>query len=210
MEPVIGRPERTAKFQTEFVKNYAMFQYAYVQFFTEHLADCSRQFNGDLQQMLILAIIGQSYLNRYIKIESHPDNPPVAMSASRLADVCLIPRETVRRKLKILEDRGWIKQDGEQSWTLVCDGGAVVAGADMIDLDKRAIKRLARMHATFERLIELPDELKKLPAPNDRLEALSKLGGAAAAREGAAKTKMGRNHEPDRAEKRRVVKRSVA
>jgi DNA-binding MarR family transcriptional regulator len=160
MEPVIGRPERTATFQNEFVKNYAMFQYAYVQFFSEHLADCSRQFDGDLQQMLILSIIGQSYISRFIKLECHDDNPPAAISASRLADVCRIPRETVRRKLRNLANRGWIKQDDEQSWTLVSDGGAVVAGADLIELDKRAIKRLARMHATFERLMELPEEHK--------------------------------------------------
>jgi DNA-binding MarR family transcriptional regulator len=208
MEHVIGKPERSVNFQNEFVKNYVMFQYTYVQFFTEHLADCSRRFDGDLQQMLILSIIGQSYLSRYINIEGHPENPPAAMSASRLADVCLIPRETVRRKLKILEDRGWIKQDGEQSWTLVSDGDAVVAGADLMDLDKRAIKRLARMHATFERLMELPEEHKKLPAP-EQLEALSNLRGAAAARKLAARTKIGKKGEPDQAAKSQVGKRAV-
>jgi hypothetical protein len=209
MKPLTGIKETSAKFEAEFVKNYALFQYAYVQFFTEHLTDCSRLFDGDLQQMLILAIIGQSYINRVIKIDGHADNPPAAISASRLADVCRIPRETVRRKLKILENRGWIMQDGEQSWTLVIDGGAAVAGAELIDLDKRAIKRLARMHATFERLMELPEQ-HKISTTYEQLEVLSYVGGAAKSREFAARTKMGRNDEPDQAANRRAGKRAVA
>jgi hypothetical protein len=209
VKPLLGIKETSAKLEAEFVKNYAMFQYAYVQFFTEHLTDCSRRFDGDLQQMLILAIIGQSYISRVIKLEGDADKPPAAISASRLADVCRIPRETVRRKLKILENRGWIKQDGEQSWTLVVDGGAAVAGAELIDLDKRAIKRLARMHATFDRLMELPEE-HKIVTTYEQLEALGKAGGAAETRAFAARKKMGKNNEPDQAADRRTGKRAVA
>jgi DNA-binding IclR family transcriptional regulator len=106
--------------------------------------------------MLILAVIGQSCTSRLINLETHPESTDGAISASRLADVCGIPRETVRRKLKILEHRGWIVQNGAQSWSLALDGGRAVAGTDLLELKNRGIKRLAIMYATFEHLMGLP------------------------------------------------------
>jgi hypothetical protein len=42
-----------------FSSSYLDYQYQFVEFFVDHLVDMSRVFRGDLQLMLILAILGQ-------------------------------------------------------------------------------------------------------------------------------------------------------
>ncbi|MGY3450511.1 hypothetical protein [Bradyrhizobium sp. USDA 4353] len=134
--------------------NYAEVQYCFVQFFSEHIADCSRQFDGDLQQMCILAVIGQTVLASSVR---SPDGGPSrvpAISASRLADVCGIPRETVRRKLRLLEEKKWICRAGdEQVWTLYVENDGSRARKELSDLDTRSIKRLARLYVSIERVL---------------------------------------------------------
>ncbi len=161
MEILPEDSDKMAKFEFEFRKNYPFSQYIFAHFLSEYLLDCIRSFEGDLQQFLILAILGQVYINRFIKLETPPESWDGAISASRLAVVCGIPRETVRRKLKILEHRGLIVQNAAQSWSLSREGGRVEAWTELLELNDRGIKRLAGMFATFERLNELPESQKK-------------------------------------------------
>ena len=55
------RPKRAAPVLDAFERNYAQVQYHYVQFLTEHLADCARTFSGDLTKVLVLAVLGVVY-----------------------------------------------------------------------------------------------------------------------------------------------------
>lgn len=140
----------------EFENLYPSYQYLFVEFLTEHLADVSRCFRGDLQQVLILAVIGQVALQRHLArhgrngagAEAEP-----AISASRLADVTGIPRQTVRRKLKELEARGWIAQTPAASFHLRVVDGNAPAQQDLADIDKRAIERVARLFCNLEKLL---------------------------------------------------------
>lgn len=137
-----------------FQDNYPEVQYVFVQFLSEHLADCSREFNGDLQQLLILAVIGQVFIADCMRAKGPPlPEATNGISASRLADVCRIPRETVRRKLKLLEEKNWICQDGEQSWTILHENGVAAARKGLDSLDRRGMMRLAKMHAALERIM---------------------------------------------------------
>ena len=64
-----------------------------MQFFVEHLSDVSRVFGGDLQEMLVLAVIGQAYMRAD---ELGRENAPI--NACRISETTGIPRQTVRRK----------------------------------------------------------------------------------------------------------------
>jgi hypothetical protein len=132
--------------------NYRAVQYAYVQFLTEHLTDCARSFEGDLGQMLVLAILGQSLLQAYARKES--DAAAGAMGASRIADVSGLPRETVRRKLAKLARRGWVRQIEGGAWVIVRAEGGVPVRTALADLDARGTARLARLHAAIERIVK--------------------------------------------------------
>lgn len=138
-----------------FAARYREYQYRFVEFFTEHLSDVSRSFGGDLQAMLVLAVVGQVRIATLTQpVPDDPENEERgAISASRLADVTGIPRETVRRKLALLEKRGWIERTSGKAWRLVLRDETAVARQDLSDVDQRAIHRIARLFAGLEALI---------------------------------------------------------
>ncbi len=83
---------------------------------------------------------------------STPAETDTAINASRIADVTGIPRETVRRKLALLEERGWIEQTASQSWKLVVSGQKSKVYGDLAALDARGIARAARFLAALRQL----------------------------------------------------------
>ena len=91
----------------------------HVEAFSALLIALRRQFGGDLDRMLVLAIIGSRTLpHRHIdglsydalmvlaRNERAPDPDPINLQS--IADCSGIPRETVRRKVRDLEAAGWI------------------------------------------------------------------------------------------------------
>ncbi len=136
-----------------FENRYLGYQYHVVEFLTEHLADVSRAFGGDLQEMLVLAIIGQKYLHAAVEQKSGE----AAISASRIADVTGIPRQTVRRKLTSLEAKGWIVKTPKAAYRLVVRDGVSAARKELDGVDRRSIDRVARLHLNLTRLLAGPE-----------------------------------------------------
>ena len=104
------------------------FEVTYVlgRFFTEHLIRVYKAFDGDLTAAIVLGTIGQYNYRRYydeigkdapegwhslIARGAHLEyaRPCNAMSVSQSTG---IPRETVRRKIRQLIARGWLRRDG--------------------------------------------------------------------------------------------------
>jgi len=153
-----SRKDRAAYLPTRFEENYLLYQYCFVEFFLEHLGDASRIFKGDLQQAVVLALVGQVRLHalkRAVTTGQDPaglDPSDMRISASRLADVSGIPRQTVRRKLSLLEALGWVSQANEGGWYLTVDpeSGESPAKQDLDNVDRRARLRIARLVANLE------------------------------------------------------------
>ncbi|MBN8501928.1 MAG: hypothetical protein J0M19_12330 [Sphingomonadales bacterium] len=146
--------------EARFREKYPAYQYHFVEFLTEHLSDVSREFGGDLQEMLVLAIIGQMHLRAVIDTQTGSvssqrvrPNPP-QITASRIADASGIPRETVRRKLAKLGERGWIEQGADGAWRLVVGETSTKAKDDLSALDSRGIARVAGLHARLQTLLK--------------------------------------------------------
>jgi hypothetical protein len=84
--------------------------------FCELLVTLRRHFGGDLDCMLVLAIIGSRTLSRgrtddicYDRfMEGERVDEPAPINLQSISDYSGIPRETVRRKLLVLERLGWI------------------------------------------------------------------------------------------------------
>ena len=55
-------PTAIGQMTEDLLANYRAVQYQYLQFLSEHLADCSRSFGGDFDQVVILAVLGQRFL----------------------------------------------------------------------------------------------------------------------------------------------------
>jgi DNA-binding transcriptional ArsR family regulator len=126
-----------------------------VQFFCEQLADLARVFDGDIPCVMVLAVLGQHQL-RGMLAQSDPKLVAAAFptNASRLADATGIPRETVRRKLRKLEELGWIESDGAGGWKLVVADTDAQARIDLKQTEDRSIRRICTFVARFEQLVD--------------------------------------------------------
>jgi 7-alpha-hydroxysteroid dehydrogenase len=76
------------------------------------------------------------------------------ISASRLADITAIPRQTVRRKLMALEQIGWARQTADQTWCLTVREGGTSLRSELAETDARAMERIARLYAELEGIVE--------------------------------------------------------
>jgi hypothetical protein len=85
--------------------------------FCELLVRLRQQFDGDLERMPVLGIIGSRTLARgrvegmsYVEFISRErrEDKPAPINLQSIADYSGIPRETVRRKVRDLEQQGWI------------------------------------------------------------------------------------------------------
>lgn len=137
---------------------YLETQYSYVQFLTEHLADCSATFNGDLAMVLILAVLGQQRINSVREPGSGqtPGLDRMAMSALRISDVAGIPRETVRRKLLALQKKGWVAHDPRHGWYIAGTSMETPVRMALSGLEARSFQRLARLHVQLSDILSRP------------------------------------------------------
>jgi IclR helix-turn-helix domain len=131
-------------------KNDARPSWALSDFLAEHLADMSRVFGGDLQQALILAVLGRTHLVASVSGRWRDIDPSPAMTASQLAEATAIPRQTVRRKLLAMKALGWLEQDDKQAWRLAMRGGRSAASVALRGLDARGIHRAMRLAGVLQ------------------------------------------------------------
>ncbi|PWJ20758.1 helix-turn-helix domain-containing protein [Jannaschia seohaensis] len=89
--------------------------------FTRLLVQLRTRFDGDLDLVLVLAIIGSrtpperwtsalTELGRLTDADRRNGNQ-VPINLQSVADFSGIPRETVRRKVNLLQDRGWVTKE---------------------------------------------------------------------------------------------------
>jgi len=151
---------RADEVSSAFADQYEDYQYCFVEFLVAHLIDVSRAFDGDMQTVLVLAVIGQARLHAVRRTEAaglDPQSMPAereSTNASRIADVTGIPRQTVRRKLAALEHKGWIQRDQAGSYRLVFAEVVSTARRDLSDLDRRAIVRVSKLFVELEKLVD--------------------------------------------------------
>ena len=88
---------------------------------TQFLIDCRRHFDGDIDLFLVMCVIGdRTFSARHAPPEmtfdiwkdtSVADVRSEEINVQSLSDFSGIPRETVRRKLNILVEKGWVLRD---------------------------------------------------------------------------------------------------
>jgi hypothetical protein len=142
-------PRRSSEIESRLRERIVFVHYHFIEFLSQYLADGLRVFGGDLEELMIMAIVGQMHLRARLDAlpeagKGSPKSPITAsISASRIADVTGIPRETVRRKLLVLEQWGWIERDTQAKWRLSMDGDLPVAHAALQELNENGVSQLA-------------------------------------------------------------------
>lgn len=107
-----------------FDRNFGKLHAAHSEMLTRYLIDCRKACDGDLDLFLVMAIIGERSFSEGNAPETMSredfatgtvsDIPALPMNLQSIADYSGIPRETVRRKLDILIEKGWIERDARK------------------------------------------------------------------------------------------------
>lgn len=127
---------------------------------TRHLIACRRVCDGDLDLFLVLTIIGE----RTFTARTAPDDmthedfikgsvdslQPAAINLQSIADYSGIPRETVRRKIQILLNKGWITQD-KRKFITVTDNAKI----SLNELTDSSLKYLINLDVSIWRNLSI-------------------------------------------------------
>ena len=97
---------------------------------TQFLIDCRKHFDGDLDLFLVLCVIGDrtfsaAYVPPGMDFGTWNSNRAsqvrtIEINVQSVSDYSGIPRETVRRKLQILLEKGWVERD-ERGFVIATD-----------------------------------------------------------------------------------------
>lgn len=117
-------------------------------FLTEYLIALAQAFDGDLEQALILATLGQAQLS---EPTTEPDRSAPCLTASAIAAMTAIPRQTVRRKLLVMQASGWVEQDDHRAWRLVLRDGRAVASSELKDFYRYILRRARQVVRAVQR-----------------------------------------------------------
>ena len=137
----------------------------HVENFTWLLIQCRRHFGGDMDRLLVLAVIGERTLAaRNVPKELAVQDLGTAKAQVRkepinlrsIADFSGIPRETVRRKLQDLQSLGWVERDEHGSFA-----ATTKAATDLAPLTEIGVKYLVKMKAV---LVEREEPVTLWPA----------------------------------------------
>lgn len=136
-------------------QNFGKLHALHVAALTRHLIECRKVFDGDLDLFLVLTIIGERTFNSRSAPEamSHADFQggtvrnlePAAINLQSIADYSGIPRETVRRKVEHLIEKGWVERD-ERRFVTATDQ----AKDGLVGLTESALRYLRDMETALE------------------------------------------------------------
>jgi hypothetical protein len=144
--------------------NHGEYSYLVGRFMVEHLVRVHRAFDGDVLAAVVLGTIGQHNVRLfYDEVVSRSDEtlaelvargahvpylrPCNAMSVSASTG---IPRETVRRKIRWLVERGWIEQVGRDKLYITRAVSQHFAAFD-VETVERFCEAWTKVAATMER-----------------------------------------------------------
>ena len=135
--------------------NFGKLHAQHVGALTRHLVECRQAFGGDLDLFLVMTIIGErTFPARNAPAEmSHAqfvhghvgDTEAAAINQQSIADYSGIPRETVRRKIEILIEKGWILRDECKLLTATDK-----ANAELLPLTESTMRYLRDIQSAFE------------------------------------------------------------
>lgn len=125
--------------------------------FTQLLVQLHARFDGDLELLLVLAVIAdrtrpdewtpELLTYRQLTRGDGAEHFQVPINIQSVADYSGIARETVRRKIKILQSKGWVGRDEKGNLFILR-----TASKDLEEATTDSMKYIASMFKTFNSL----------------------------------------------------------
>ncbi len=134
--------------QTIVEDQYVKFQHELLEFLFAHLVDMRAIFEGDLDALLIFISISRYYLRDERVNAAGQESAPQHhhhLTLSRIAQNTTIPRETVRRKLALLESKGLLERTPDDGWRLAIVEGRPVIRSRYEAVWQRVMRRLVKL-----------------------------------------------------------------
>jgi len=138
----------------EIKKNFGRIWPQHVASLVQFLIECRKSFDGDIDLFLVLCIIGdRTFSARHVPpdldFESWNESDALDLRTEEiniqsLADYSGIPRETVRRKISTLIEKGWVTRD-ERGFITATQR----AKEDLAPLTNSSLVYLSRMKTTL-------------------------------------------------------------
>lgn len=138
----------------EIKKNFGRIWPQHVSSLVQFLIECRKNFDGDIDLFLVLCIIGdRTFSARHVPpdldFESWNESDALDLRTEEiniqsLADYSGIPRETVRRKISSLIEKGWVTRDERGFITATQQ-----AKEDLAPLTNSSLVYLSRMKTTL-------------------------------------------------------------
>lgn len=142
-------------------------------FFMDYLRALYSAFDGDVTAALVLGEIGQANVRRFVNqherdalpLDTVDDDAALAsnmrsVNAFSAALASGVPRETTRRKINALVEKGWLERDAEGGYVAT----AAVREHFVPDFNRELCRRLL---ATADRLRTIMDTPVEPPAQSD-------------------------------------------
>lgn len=114
------------------------------------LIECRHHFRGDLDLLLLMSIIGDRTLSKRrmpasstfetFNSDELSEVEPEPINIRSIAEYSGIPRETVRRKIRILEQKGWVSFQANEAIV-----ATIKARDDLAPLTETTIRYLSTM-----------------------------------------------------------------
>lgn len=127
---------RASEIEKYLQQNFPTAYMRWLNFILEYLIVARRTFDGDLDALIILGVVGQrAHRSRILGTQSSTSGSDLQTNASSISETTGIPRQTVRRKLADMKAKGWITIDKAGKVAIAFNAnGESVAGLDLRDL----------------------------------------------------------------------------
>lgn len=132
----------------------------------DHMLRFSRSFGLDYETMVIWGVLAHQNVAHLIPLMmrgegysdtlGHTDDDETRLRPVRVRDlvqITRIPKETVRRKLDLLDRDGWIRQ-AEQGWVICHERSQ----SDLLEFTRESVKRLLGASSHIQRILESVQE----------------------------------------------------
>ena len=148
-----------------YYEHYDYFFYLFACFLTDYLQIVRKHFQGDIDIASILSVVAaqQMRLHQIEYEKGTRDNVRhfgrnvrrTWINASSIAEVTGIPRQTVRRKLFVLQAYGWVEIDARGRVAIGCTpDGATAASVALPELHEWTAVNLCRFVLEFQKLTD--------------------------------------------------------
>lgn len=136
-------------------KNFDRVWPVHLAHFTKLLIQLRERFDGDLDLMLVLAVIGgrtrpetwrsELVLDQEMTTGENEDARQLPINVQSVAEYSGIPRETVRRKVSILQSKGWVTRDSDGLLSV-----SNLAAKSLVSETETTIAYLEALRMTFD------------------------------------------------------------